>query len=151
VLQYHTRLGYFPWSSNPSKYGGIHRQLFYSPFDFDISQGDELKVNVIDRLHNTSLDLATSIVRSLVFWDAFGTLMCPNSIGMDSSKIAPPTMMVLLSSPSVPLYPTKAFYMTFLSRTNQYFTSLTSEGIDRLTSLLLGNILVSQPLQEPIL
>jgi hypothetical protein len=37
------------------------------PFDFDTSQGDELKVNVLDQLQNNSLDLATSIVRSLVF------------------------------------------------------------------------------------
>lgn len=36
-------------------------------FDFDNPQGDELKINVLDQLQNDSLDLATSIVRSLFF------------------------------------------------------------------------------------
>ena len=36
-------------------------------FDFNTPQGDELKINVFDRLQNDSLDLATSIVRSLIF------------------------------------------------------------------------------------
>lgn len=39
---------------------------FFS-FDFEVPQGDELQVNVVDQLKNSSLDLATSIVRSLVF------------------------------------------------------------------------------------
>lgn len=39
----------------------------FFPFDFDAPQGDELQVNVVDQLKNSSLDLATSIVRSLVF------------------------------------------------------------------------------------
>jgi hypothetical protein len=67
VFQYHTRQGYFPWSTNQGKKGEIHSGSFSLPFSFDIPQGDRLKINVIDQLQDSSLDLATSIVRSLFF------------------------------------------------------------------------------------
>ena len=62
--------------------------------------------------------------------------MCPNSIGMASSRTVPAMTMALLLSPSVPLYQRKAFYMTFRSRTNRYFLSLPSYGDDRLISMI---------------
>jgi hypothetical protein len=67
VFQYDTRQGYLPWSNNQGKKGGIHWRSFFFPFDFDIPQGDRLKINVTDQLQDESLDLETSIVRTFSF------------------------------------------------------------------------------------
>lgn len=122
--QCHTCLGRLPWSSNPGKQGGIYLQPFPLPFDSNTPQDDRLLIDVRNELENDSLDLVTSIVRSFSFWDGFGTLsrICPvYSTGMVSSNRGPTGPMVLMPSPSAPLYQTKAFCIILPSQANRYF------------------------------
>ena len=121
--QCNTRLGHFPWSSNPGKQGGIHWHFFPLPSDFDTPQGDRLQIDVRDDLDNEDLDLVTSVVRPLSFLDTFGTLICLlPSIGMVSYRRTPTMPMVAILSTSAPLYQTKAFCITSRSQTKRYFS-----------------------------
>ena len=106
----------------------------------DARQGDEFKLNVIDKLEEQSLDLGTSIVRFLLSEISLGIRTHSlYSIGTAYSKVTPTMTMVLPLSPSVPLYPKKASYTTLRFRAKRYCSLLTSQDHNQLTlSLFQG-------------
>ena len=124
------------------------------PFGFDTPQGDRLQIDVTDNLKDSSLDLVTSIVRSLSFLGCIRSLhMSPPQHWHGFFQSGTNWADGVDAVTQCPIIPGESFLYNFTVPDQAVFPlgHICKMSPTGSLSCSLGDILVSQSLLSPIL